>query len=144
MSVGCFAANRELPGVKFGDLAVLLAKGYFKNYVPKDAPMEQCVTFLNEKGISFSLFDLLDPLATVSEEDVARVVGQSKLLLSGEAELRNGRIKKPEEAETWIDYCILNDIDLVAISSRLLDRVAQGNLPEVEQFYSQRSGPKTN
>ncbi len=119
----------------FGDLAVLLAKGYFGNEVSQDASMAQCVVFLNKRGICFSLFDLIDPDKTVKKEDFARVVGQSVLLFSGEAEVLNGCVKKPLEAETWVDYCLLNDIDLKPVWDRFVQRTADGSLPEVRMFF---------
>ena len=119
----------------FGDLAVILAKGHFRDYVGQNASMEECVTFLNGKGVSFSLFDLIDPDKAVTKEDCARVVGQSILLLSGEAEVVNGRIKKPLAAKTWVDYCLLNDIDLDLIWGKLVQRTAEGSLPEVRRFF---------
>lgn len=119
----------------YGDLAVLVAKGYFGNYVKQDAPLEQCVVFLNRRGIQFSLFDLIDPDKAVTKEDCARVVGQSMLLFSGEAEVVNGCIKKPLEAETWVDYCLLNDIDLLPVWNGLVQRTAEGSLPEVRKFF---------
>jgi len=118
-----------------GDLAVLLAKGYFGFYVKQDAPLEQCVSFLNSKGICFSLFDLMDPDKAVTKEDLARAVGQSTLLFSGEAEFLNGCIKKPPEAETWVDYCLLNDIDLIPIWYGFVQRTEKGSLPEVLKFF---------
>ena len=122
-------------GATFGDLAVLLAKGYFGDYVEQDAPMEQCAAFLNSKGVEFSLFDLMDPDKAVTKEDLSRVVGQSELLFSGEAEVVRGRIKKPLEVETWVDYCLLNDIDSPAIWDRFVQRTADGSLPEVIKFF---------
>jgi len=119
----------------FGDLAVLLAKGYFGNYVRQDASLEQCVAFLNSKGVSFSLFDLLDRKKAVTEEDFARVVGQSELLFSGKAEVVNGRIKKPLYAETWVDYCQMNDVDYVPIWDRFVQSTAKGSRPEVVKFF---------
>lgn len=119
----------------FGDLAVILAKGHFRSYVGQNASMEECVAFLNGKGVSFSLFDLIDPDKAVTKEDCARVVGQSMLLFSGEAEVVNGCIKKPLDVKTWVDYCLLNDIDLGLIWSRLVQRTAEGSLPEVRRFF---------
>lgn len=119
----------------FGDLAVLLAKGYFGSYVTQDASLEQCVAFLNSKGVCFSLFDLMDTEKAVTKEDLARVVGQSMLLFSGEAEVVNGCIKKPLEAETWIDYCLMNDIDLMPVWNRLVQCTANGSVPEVGVFF---------
>lgn len=119
----------------FADLAVLVAKGYFGQYVGQNASLEQCAVFLNQRGICFSLFDLIDPGKTVAKEDVARVVGQSMLLFSGEAEVESGCVKKPSEAQTWVDYCLLNDIDLDAIWDGLTRRTAEGSLPEVRSFF---------
>ena len=97
--------------------------------------MEQCAAFLNSKGVEFSLFDLMDPDKAVTKEDLSRVVGQSELLFSGEAEVVRGRIKKPLEVETWVDYCLLNDIDSPAIWDRFVQRTADGSLPEVIKFF---------
>jgi hypothetical protein len=119
----------------YGDLAVLVTKGYFGAYVKQDASLEQCVVFLNGRGVRFSLFDLVDSSKVVTKEDFARVVGQSMLLFAGEAELVNGYIKKPSEAETWVDYCLLNDIHLGPIWDGLVKRTAEGSLPEVRKFF---------
>jgi hypothetical protein len=99
----------------FADLAVLLAKGQFKEHVPADAALEECVAFLNQQGIYFSLLDLMDPSRRVTKEDFARVIGQSKLCFLGESEVVDGRIKKPKEAVTWVDYCLLNDVVLFSV-----------------------------
>ena len=119
----------------FGDLAVLLAKGHFRSYVGQKASMEECVAFLNGKGVSFSLFDLIDPNKAATKEDCARVVGQSVLLFFGEADVVNGCIKKPLEAKTWVDYCLLNDIDMDLIWDKWVQRTAEGSLPEVRKFF---------
>jgi hypothetical protein len=119
----------------FGDLAVLLAKGYFGRYVGQEASLQQCVAFLNKQGVCFSLFDLIDPDKAVKKEDFARAVGQSMLLLSGEAHVVSGCIKKPLEAETWVDYCLLNDIDLTPIWDGFVQRTAEGSLQEVRTFF---------
>lgn len=131
--LACGGVRASAPS--FGDLAVLLAKGHFRGYVGQDASMEECVAFLNGKGIAFSLFDLIDPDKAVTREDCARVVGQSILLFSGEADVVNGCIKKPLEAKTWVDYCLLNDIDLRPVWDRLVQRTAEGSLPEVRKFF---------
>ena len=119
----------------FADMAVLLAKGQFKEHVSADASLEECVAFLNEQGICFSLFDLIDASKQVTKEDFARVLGQSKLLFLGEAELVNGCIKKPNEAGSWVDYCLLNDINLPNFWIGFLRRMGKGSLPEVDRFF---------
>lgn len=127
-------------GPTFGDMAVLLAKGYFGDHVPADASLAQCVRFLNRQGICFSLFDLIDPEKIVKQEDLARVMGQAVLLFSGEAEIVNGCIKKPLEAETWVDYCLLNDVPLLHVWNGLVEKTDEGSLPEVRQFFKRSSG----
>ncbi len=119
----------------FADLSVLLAKGYFKNHVPFDATLEQCAAFLNSQGVCFSLFDLMDSKAVVTKEDFARVVGQSTLLFLGEAELVGGCITKPREIETWVDYCLLNDVNLSLLWGSFIQRMEKGSLPEVQRFF---------
>lgn len=119
----------------FADLAVLLAKDYFKGHLKKEATLEECVSFLNGHGICFSLFDVMDSAATVTREDVARGLGQSTLLFLGEAALDNGCIKQPEEADSWVDYCLLNDVDFDPVWNRLLRRTENGMLPEVRKFF---------
>lgn len=118
-----------------GDLAVFAAKGYFRDYVPSEATLAQCVAFLNGKGICFSLLDILSTDKAVNKEDLARVAGQSVLLFSGEAEVVSGGIKKPLEAETWVDYCLLNDIDFVSVWDGFVQITADGSMPEVKRFF---------
>lgn len=129
-------------GPTFGDLAVFLAKNYFGSYVRQEAPLEECVALLNSKGVCFSLFDLLDPGKTATEEDVARVMAQSALLFSGDADVEGGCIKNSSKSETWVDYCLLNDIDFFAFWGRLVRRTAEGSLPEVRRFFGDRFGVK--
>ena len=119
----------------FADLSVFLAKGHFRNEVPANATLEQCAAFLNSQGVCFSLFDLMDSNAVVTKEDCARVVGQSALLFLGEAELLKGCIKKPKKVETWVDYCLLNDVDSRIFWRGFLHRMEKGHLPEVQRFF---------
>lgn len=122
-------------GATHGDLAVFVAKGYFRNHIPQDASLAQCVSFLNSKGVCFSLFDVLSADKAVTKEDFARAAGQSVLLFAGEAEVVNGCIKKPLEAETWVDYCLLNDIDFVSVWDGFVQVTADGSMPEVKRFF---------
>lgn len=98
-------------GRSFRDLAEMMAKGWFARHIDAEASVSECIAFLNQHGICFSLFDLADPHRTVGDEDFARAVGQATLLFKGEAEIQQGCIKKPGEAKSWIDFCILNDIE---------------------------------
>jgi hypothetical protein len=136
---GLFSGCLRAAEPTFADLAVLLAKGYFGNDVGQDASMEQCAAFLNRQGVCFPLFDLIDADKHVKKEDFARAVGQSVLLFSGEAEVVNGCIKKPLEGESWVDYCLLNDIDLRPVWDGFVQRTAEGSLPEVRSFFNRVS-----
>lgn len=134
-----FAASfRACAGTyEYGSLAVLLAKGYFKNDIDAAAPLEECVHFLNSHGVCFSLFDVQDPDAKVTVEDFARVVGQSTLLFLGEAEFEPGSqcIRKPLDAATWVDYCQLNDVSFKNKFEKFQSTVSGGYLPEVSVFF---------
>lgn len=119
----------------FADLAVLLAKGQFKEHVSADASLEECAAFLNRQGICFPLFDLVDRSRRVTKEDFARVIGQSRLRFLGEAVLENGCIKKPDSITSWVDYCLLNDVSFENLWRGFVKRTEKKSLPEVEQFY---------
>lgn len=119
----------------YGDLAVMLAKSYFKGRVASNASLEQCVAFLNDHGVEFSLFQLLDSKARVSKEDFARAVGQSHLLLLGEAHLDGGAIQRPKGIGSWIDYCLLNDVDTSKLWKKFIQRTEHSSLPEVKKFF---------
>lgn len=119
----------------FADLAVLLAKGQFKEHIPADASVEECAAFLNQHGVCFSIFDLADPERQVTREEFARVIGQSRLLFTGEANVVGGCIKRPDDATSWVDYCLLNDVGLQVFWVGFLRRTEQGSLPEVNRFY---------
>lgn len=136
-AAGFFSVASAVPPT-FADLAVLLAKGYFKNNVPADASLEQCAAFLNSQGVCFSLFDLIDPDVSVTREDFARAVGQSTLLFLGEASVVDGCIKKPLGIETWVDYCLLNDVNLDVLWNGFIQRMKNEPLPEVQRFFGDR------
>ncbi len=124
----------------FADLAVYSAKEYFGGYVAPDASLEKCVAFLNGRGVTVSIFDLIDQRKMVTQEDFARMAGQSKLLFLGEAEYINGCIRKPLEAETWVDYCRLNDIHFEPLWNMFAKRTAEGPLQEVQKFFKNNGG----
>ena len=124
----------------FGDLAVLLAKGYFKEAVAPDATLEECVAFLNRQGVQFSMFDLMDPGARDSKEDFARAVGQSRLLFLGEAEIKNGAVVRPNGIASWVDYCLLNDVNLSELWNGFVLKTENCSVPEVEAFLKGAPG----
>ena len=128
----------------FADLAVFMAKRYFRNEVPSGASVGDCVSFLNRQGVCFSLFDLLDPKVKVTKDDFARVIGQSTLVFLGEARIVNGCVQKPLEVDTWVDYCILNDVNFDFLWSNFLKRMEKGSLPEVKLFFGNQFAGEKN
>jgi hypothetical protein len=93
------------------DAAMILAKysGLFDRYVSEDADLNECVAFLNQTGIYFGLMEVING-SEFTVKDCARSMGQVELVLSGEAEYLNGKVKLPKDVETWTDFCILNNI----------------------------------
>ena len=97
--------------------------------------MQECVQFLNGKGICFSLFDLLDPDARVLLEDFSRVMGQSTLLFLGEASLKGGCIERPKGIKSWVDYCLLNDVDSAVLWKSFVQRAEGDSEDGTPQFF---------
>jgi hypothetical protein len=131
-----FCVGRVVAAPTYADLAVLTAKGYFKDHVPSDASVGRCVAFLNDLGIRFSLFDVMDPAASVTEEDFARVLGQMTLLFQGEADVVKGVVRLPDEADSWIDFCLLNDIKCRDFWINFNQRLKNGPSEEARRFFS--------
>lgn len=119
----------------FADLSVLIAKQYFFNNIAPDATLEQCAAFLNSRGVSVSLFDVMHTGKSVPREEFARMMGQSTLIFTGEAVADGGAVKKPVGMDSWVDYCELNDISLDKLWSDLFQRVKDCPLKEVQSFF---------
>ncbi len=132
--VGLFALT-SVAQPSFANLSVLLAKGYFQDHISENASLKECVEFLNQQGVYFSFFDVLDQCVVVTQEDVARVMGQCTLVFLDEAEVVAGSIKRPDGIRTWVDYCLLNDVDVGSIWNGFLQRTKDRDLPEVVRFF---------
>ncbi len=93
------------------DAAIFFAKysGLFETYVAKDATLDECVSFLNGRGIYFGLLEVVKR-ADFTVNDCARVMGQLSLVLSGEAEYRSGKVKLPNGIDSWVVFCHLNNV----------------------------------
>jgi hypothetical protein len=125
-----YAANAgqtasETPVPSHADAAVVFAKysGLFERYVPDTASLNECVSFLNETGIYFGLLEVVNG-SDFTPADCARVMGQLSLLFSGEAEYVGGKIKLPAGIDSWMDFCILNDVKYVEGYGNLVSTVA--------------------
>ncbi len=120
----------------FAELVAFCAENYFKEQIGPDATLADEVSFLNDHGVCVSLFDLMDPDVPVAKEDLARMIGQSVLLFSGEAVLEKEGIQRPKEVVSWVDYCVLNDVPLEDIWVRFTRAVEKRSFPEVDAFFA--------
>lgn len=104
------------------DAAIILAKhsGFFDRYVDGDADLSACVAFLNKTGVYFGLMEVVNG-SEFRAEDCARALGQINLVLSGESEFSNGKVKLPKDIESWEEFCIMNDIKYVEGRQTMLE-----------------------
>ncbi len=96
------------------DAAFIIAKysGLFDRYVSHDASLNECVVFLNDHGVYFGLLEVLSG-KEFTLKDCARVMGQIRLVFSGEAEYVGGKVKLPKDIDSWETFCIMNEIRFV-------------------------------
>ena len=94
------------------DAAVIFAKhsGLFDRYVDSDANLNDCVSFLNKRGIYFGLMEVVNG-AEFALDDCARVMGQIELVFAGEASFLAGKVLLPKGIDSWKDFCILEGVD---------------------------------
>lgn len=99
---------------KHADAAIIFAKysGLFDRYVQDDATLDECVAFLNGAGVYFGLLEIVNG-AEFTLQDCARVMGQMNLLFSGEAEREGGKVRLPKGIDSWVEFCILNDVKYI-------------------------------
>lgn len=110
------------------DAVVFFAKylGYFDEYLDEDASGPECLSFLNRIGVCFSMQNI-SSRAEFTQKDCAKVVGQLRLIFSGEAEHEFGKVGEvllPKDIDSWIQYCIMNDVDYKEIF-RVFEEVVQ-------------------
>jgi hypothetical protein len=94
------------------DAAVILAKhsGLFDRYVSRTATLNDCVSFLNERGIYFGLMEVVNN-SEFTIKDCARVMGQIELIFSGEAEYQMGKVLLPKDIASWEEFCTIEEVD---------------------------------
>lgn len=98
----------------FAEAVIILTKysGMFDQYVKKDASLSECVSFLNRKGIYVGLMEVSNG-TEFTLLDCARLMGQARLLHTGEAEFEMGKVKLPKGIDSWKDFCIMNNVQYV-------------------------------
>ena len=105
------SASERTTRITHADAAVIIAKysGLFDRYVPADADLNYCVSFLNEYGIYFGLMEVVNGKEFMIS-DCARAMGQAELVLSGEAEYVLGKVRLPKDVASWEDFCIMQGV----------------------------------
>ncbi|MBN2684170.1 MAG: hypothetical protein JXR40_02720 [Pontiellaceae bacterium] len=111
--------------------AVAFAKrvGLFDEYVASNATLSDCVSFLNEQGILFSLSDVVNQ-EKFTVKDCARVMGQVSLVFLGEAKREFGAVGEvmlPENVDSWEQYCIMNGVQYKEMYAVLEVEVARSS-----------------
>lgn len=110
------------------DAAFIIAKysGLFDRYVSPDASLNECVSFLNDHGIYFGLLEVVSG-KEFTRVDCARVMGQIRLLFSGEAEFLSGKVKLPKDVDSWQSFCIMDDVKFLEAYEAIQNAVRAAN-----------------
>ena len=83
--------------------------GLFDRHIRPDYSIKECVNFLNNNGIKVDWLDFYQN-KPVNEDELARIVGQTFLMLSGEN--RKGSVYSlPNDFNTWQQFCNVNGLD---------------------------------
>lgn len=119
---GIKVERKNTPVPSHADAAVILAKysGLFDRYVPKNASLNTCVSFLNEQGVYFGLMEVVNG-SEFTVKDCARVMGQIELLFTGESRFLAGKVLLPKGIASWEEFCIMNGVDYVAGYQAVMD-----------------------
>ena len=106
------------------DAAFIIAKysGLFDRYVSHDATLNDCVVFLNDHGVYFGLMEVVSG-QEFTLKDCARVIGQIRLIFSGDAEYQGGKVKLPKDVDSWETFCIINEIRFAEAYEAIRDAV---------------------
>jgi hypothetical protein len=98
------------------DAAFIITKysGLFDHYGPQDATLNESVSFLNDHGVYFGLLEVVNG-TEFTRKDCARVMGQISLVFSGDAEYIGGKVKLPKDVDSWIAFCIMNEVKYVEL-----------------------------
>ena len=110
------------PILTHADAAIILVKysGFFDRYIEKDFNLNQCVAFLNKRGIYFGLLEVVNG-AEFSQKDAARSFAQIDLLLSGDAEFSVGKICLPKGIDSWEEFCTMSRIDYLLAYQKMVE-----------------------
>ena len=110
------------------DAAYIIFKysGFFDRYGTQDANISDCVAFLNDHGVYFGLLEVVSG-SEFTLKDCARVMGQIRLILSGDAEYLGGKVILPKDVASWEAFCIMNDVGYVEAYEAILNTVRRAH-----------------
>jgi hypothetical protein len=110
------------------DAAFIITKysGLFDRYGMQDASIKECVSFLNDHGVYFGLLEVVSG-TEFTRKDCARVMGQIRLVFSGDAEYMGGKVKLQKDVDSWESFCIMGDIKFVEAYEVIVDTVSKAN-----------------
>lgn len=108
------SVRKNEPVPSHADAAVILAKhsGLFDRYVPQNATLNDCVSFLNEHGIYVGLMQVVNG-SEFTVKDCARAMGQIELLFAGDAAFLAGKVLLPKGIASWEEFCIMQGVDYI-------------------------------
>ena len=106
------------------DAAFIIIKysGLFDRYGPQDANLNECVAFLNDHGVYFGLLEVVSG-TEFTRKDCARVMGQIRLVFTGDAEYIGGKVKLPKDVDSWEAFCIMERVRSVEAYEDMLNAV---------------------
>jgi hypothetical protein len=115
-------ADRVVP--THADAAYIIFKysGFFDRYGTQDADISDCVSFFNDHGIYFGLLEVISG-KEFTLKDCARVMGQIRLVFSGDAEYFGGKVMLPKDVASWEGFCIMNEVEYVEAYEAVLSAV---------------------
>ena len=96
--------------------------GLFDRSGPQDAATSECVAFLNDHGVYFGLLEVVSG-TEFTRKDCARVMGQIRLVFSGDADYTGGKVKLPKGVDSWEVFCIMEGIKFVEAYEGILNAV---------------------
>ena len=114
LSVACIVfgfTSISLSEVNYPQFVACYVKysGLFDRHIQPDYSVIECVNFLNNNGIKVNWLDFYQN-KPVNEDEMARIVGQTFLMLSGEK--RIGTVYTlPKSFNTWQQFCNINGLN---------------------------------
>lgn len=94
--------------------------GLFDRHVEEHYSVLDCVHFLNSNGIKVDWISLYQN-KPFDLKSMARISGQTFLMLSGEKKSDSGFYELPENFNSWPEFCLIHDLDYIKTFNNLLE-----------------------